>query len=345
MGMSSDPDYTARLLRKASRIAGRLNPDWYCVYVQTPEESPARIDATVQRKLVDNIQRAQAMGAEVETIQSEDIAGALLRFAREKKVTLIIVGQSRLGWLRRLRRGPVIDRLRRQPRRHRRARRVARAGAGGDVKHELKVPSGGATDERLKEYAALLAETASAVSRQLDEVRLPIHILLENHFGQLNENQEEMLAAAGAAAAAAGVELARLREIAELDRGALDFRRDRVRVGDLLQALTPQLEADGERAGVQVTIDVPPGLPLRRRRPPPSAGSAGIATAPPGAARIAGDVVTIGAGHDGKEIAIDVADGPAPMFDANVALAQRIVLAHGGKMDARDGRTRVVLPS
>ena len=111
VGMSSNPEYTARLLRKASRIAGRLNPDWYCVYVQTPDESPARIDATVQRELVDNIQRAQAMGAEVEKIQSEDIAGALLRFAREKKVTLIIVGQSRLGWWRKVTRGPVIDRL------------------------------------------------------------------------------------------------------------------------------------------------------------------------------------------------------------------------------------------
>ncbi len=65
----------------------------------------------MQRKLVENIQRAQAMGAEVEKIQSEDIAGALLRFAREKKVTLIIVGQSRLGWWRRMTRGPVIDRL------------------------------------------------------------------------------------------------------------------------------------------------------------------------------------------------------------------------------------------
>ena len=111
VGMSSNPEYTARLLRKASRIAGRLNPDWYCVYVQTPAESPARIDATVQRKLVENIQRAQAMGAEVEKIQSEDIAGALLKFAREKKVTLIIVGQSRLAWWRKMTRGPVIDRL------------------------------------------------------------------------------------------------------------------------------------------------------------------------------------------------------------------------------------------
>ncbi len=156
------------------------------------------------------------------------------------------------------------------------------------MRSELERRTGSATEERLQEYAALLAEAASAVARHLDEVRLPIHILLENHFGQLNENQEEMLAAARAAAEAASVELGRLREIAELDRGVLNFRRDRVRVGDLLRALEPQLEADGERTGVRVSIDVAAGTPAGRRRPRPAAGSAGVAAAPPGASRVAG---------------------------------------------------------
>jgi len=53
--MSSYPPLSRVLLRKASRIAGRLNSDWYCVYVQTPEERPDRIDSSVQRRLVDNI--------------------------------------------------------------------------------------------------------------------------------------------------------------------------------------------------------------------------------------------------------------------------------------------------
>ncbi|MGH7499773.1 MAG: sensor histidine kinase [Gemmatimonadales bacterium] len=202
-----------------------------------------------------------------------------------------------------------------------------------------------AATERVQEYAALLAETASAVSRQLDEIRLPIHILLENHFGQLNENQEEMLASARAAAEAAGVELSRLREIAELDRGALNFRRDRVRVGDLLQALKPQLEADGERTGVDVTIDVVPGLP-------PVAGDRVrlqealelllrhlVRHALPGTA------VSIGAARDKGEISIDVTHGPAPMLDANVALGQRIILAHGGRIEQQEGRTRIILPA
>jgi len=111
VAMSSHPQYTAILLRKASRIAGRLNPDWYCVYVQTPEESASRIDSTVQRKLVDNIQQAQTMGAEVVKLEHEDIVGALLDFARDHGVTVIIVGQSRRSWWRHLRHGSIVDRL------------------------------------------------------------------------------------------------------------------------------------------------------------------------------------------------------------------------------------------
>jgi two-component system sensor histidine kinase KdpD len=103
------------LLRKASRIAGRLNRDWYCVYVQTPAESATRIDAAVQRKLVENIQRAQGMGAEVVKLESEDIAGAIRTFARDKGVTLIIVGQSRRSWWQHITRGSVVERLTRNP--------------------------------------------------------------------------------------------------------------------------------------------------------------------------------------------------------------------------------------
>lgn len=109
--MSSNPHYTATLLRRASRIAGRLNSDWYCVYVQTPDESVTNIDAAVQRKLVDNIQLAQTMGAEVVKLEGDDVAGAIGRFAQQHGVTLVLVGQSRRSWWRRLRRGSVTERL------------------------------------------------------------------------------------------------------------------------------------------------------------------------------------------------------------------------------------------
>jgi len=111
VAMPSHVDVTTELLRKGSRIAGRLNTDWYCVYVQTPEERADRIDASVQRHLVDNIQKAQSMGAEVVKLEGEDIAGELCSFAKKNGVTLIIAGQSRRRWWQHMTRGSVIDQL------------------------------------------------------------------------------------------------------------------------------------------------------------------------------------------------------------------------------------------
>ena len=109
--LSSDPPLSRVLLRKASRIAGRLNSDWYCVYVQTPDERADRIDSTVQRRLVDNIQLAQSLGAEVVKLEGADVSEALARFAAERGVTLAIIGQSKRSRWYRLRRGSVVDRL------------------------------------------------------------------------------------------------------------------------------------------------------------------------------------------------------------------------------------------
>lgn len=109
--LSSDPPLSRVLLRKASRIAGRLNSDWFCVYVQTPAEAADRIDSAVQRRLVDNIQRAQLLGAEVVKLEGGDVAAALARFAAERGVTLAVVGATRRSRWYRLRRGSVVERL------------------------------------------------------------------------------------------------------------------------------------------------------------------------------------------------------------------------------------------
>ena len=111
VAMSSNPPYTAALLRKASRIAGRLNTDWFCVYVQTPDERADRIDSTVQRTLVANIQLAQSMGAEVVKLEGDDVALALGTFALQRGVSLIIVGQTRRSKLQRLLKASVVDQL------------------------------------------------------------------------------------------------------------------------------------------------------------------------------------------------------------------------------------------
>src|SRR6185295_1837126 len=109
--LSSDPPLSRVLLRKASRIAGRLNSDWFCVYVQTADERADRIDSTLQRHLVDNIQLAQSLGAEVVKLEGDDVAAVLRRFGAERGVTMAIVGETRRSKWYRLRRGSIVDRL------------------------------------------------------------------------------------------------------------------------------------------------------------------------------------------------------------------------------------------
>jgi two-component system sensor histidine kinase KdpD len=111
VAMASDTTTTRMLLRKASRIAGQLNTDWYCVHVQTPDERADRVDAAVQRRLVEHIQLAQSMGAEFVKLESADVATALTAFAHERGITLLIVGRSGRPWWARLFSRAVIDRL------------------------------------------------------------------------------------------------------------------------------------------------------------------------------------------------------------------------------------------
>src|SRR5215468_163388 len=94
--MSSNPPRAAVLLRRASRMAGRLNTDWFVVYVETPREAPNLIDAEAQRHLLANIERARELGAEVVRLHAEDPVEALIDFARSHGVGLIIVGRSHL---------------------------------------------------------------------------------------------------------------------------------------------------------------------------------------------------------------------------------------------------------
>jgi two-component system, OmpR family, sensor histidine kinase KdpD len=79
--------------------------------VQTRKEQADRIDAAVQRKLVDNIQLAQSLGAEVATLESDDVARAIIRFAREKGISLVVLGQTHHSWWKRLRQGSVMERI------------------------------------------------------------------------------------------------------------------------------------------------------------------------------------------------------------------------------------------
>ncbi|HTO09375.1 MAG TPA: universal stress protein [Myxococcota bacterium] len=98
--MSSYPPHATTLLRKGSRMAGRLNTDWFVVYVETPHESPERIDAEAQRHLLANIERARDLGAEFVRVRATDPVTAIVDFARSHGVGHVLIGRSHQPWWR-----------------------------------------------------------------------------------------------------------------------------------------------------------------------------------------------------------------------------------------------------
>ncbi|OAB36794.1 histidine kinase [Paenibacillus macquariensis subsp. defensor] len=99
------------LIRRGFRIAHRLKATWYVTYVQledtkTKEEDSVRIEAL--EKLTERL------GGHFNILQARrraHIAMVLITQANEHKVTQIIVGQSKLGFIQVIRKGSVVKRL------------------------------------------------------------------------------------------------------------------------------------------------------------------------------------------------------------------------------------------
>lgn len=111
--LSSRGPNSNKLLRYGSRLAGRLNRNWYAVYVQTPSEAPTHIDARSQRMLADTLTLAKQLGAIVFTYKGEDVVATILQFAKEYRVGHIVIGSpERLNlWNRLIGRRTIAERL------------------------------------------------------------------------------------------------------------------------------------------------------------------------------------------------------------------------------------------
>jgi two-component system, OmpR family, sensor histidine kinase KdpD len=96
--MSTNPNTTAKLLRAASRLAGRLNREWIAVYVRRKQEDPMRIAADLQRQFMQNVQLATELGGSVVVLESEDVCRALLKFCREQDIHLVVLGTPERRW-------------------------------------------------------------------------------------------------------------------------------------------------------------------------------------------------------------------------------------------------------
>lgn len=109
--LSSNPPHARTLLRRGSRLAGRLNTDWYVVYVETPAEAPDRIDSEAQRHLHGNIELARELGAEVVRLRGVEPVETLLGFARSHGVSDVVIGRTQAPLWQRLMRRTFMARM------------------------------------------------------------------------------------------------------------------------------------------------------------------------------------------------------------------------------------------
>lgn len=90
------------LLKKASRLAGRLNQEWFVVYTETPEDEPEHIDLEKQRYLFLDIQFAKDLGAHIVQIKTTDRIKGWFDFAKNENISYIIIGRTGETWWRSL---------------------------------------------------------------------------------------------------------------------------------------------------------------------------------------------------------------------------------------------------
>ena len=200
-------------------------------------------------------------------------------------------------------------------------------------------------ERRVKDYAGMLAAISAQSADRLEEVRIPLHILLENHFGDLNENQEEMLGAARTAAEAVDADLVALRQIAELDLGTRELRRDRLLPGDLVRSLVPTLQAIADKQSATLNVDLEPLVPAIRGDQPSLQDALSVVLGAAIRSAPVGTEIRLALRKDDGAVRLDVHGGGDAERDVRATLAERVIGVSGGSVSrASDGLLTVRFP-
>jgi len=119
----------------------------------------------------------------------------------------------------------------------------------------------GSAESRAAEAFALLENAVEAIAARLSEVQLPLHILLSSPFGELNENQEELLAAAREATDAADLHLRQLAKLLDLERGAITMMPEPISLPDLLRPALAIAEARAKQRRIDFRVRLSAAAP------------------------------------------------------------------------------------
>jgi two-component system sensor histidine kinase KdpD len=88
----SDDRQATALVRTARRSAERRQVPWLVLYIETSRHS--LLSESARNDIAQAMELAETMGAETVTVTTEDVASEILRVARERNVSTIIIGKS-----------------------------------------------------------------------------------------------------------------------------------------------------------------------------------------------------------------------------------------------------------
>lgn len=84
-----------KLIRSTKRLADLLRARWLAVHVDTTTSDS--LPVSDKQRLVDNLQLAESLGAEIVTLSGADVVEEILDYAKKRNVTKVVVGKTGLN--------------------------------------------------------------------------------------------------------------------------------------------------------------------------------------------------------------------------------------------------------
>jgi two-component system sensor histidine kinase KdpD len=108
----SESPLSSQLIRAAYRLAASLKSPWIAAYIEIP-----RLEVASEKEkmaLADNLRLAEELGAELVTVVGDDVATEILRLARRRNVTHLLIGKPALSNIRQIFRGSIFSKILKQ---------------------------------------------------------------------------------------------------------------------------------------------------------------------------------------------------------------------------------------
>lgn len=85
-------EHGEKTVRSTARLATQLDVPWHAVYVETP--TLQRLPDATRRRILHTLRLAQEMGAQTATLAGQDVAEAVVKYARQHNLSKVVIGRD-----------------------------------------------------------------------------------------------------------------------------------------------------------------------------------------------------------------------------------------------------------